>query len=123
MFEPTANGTRLSAKGNVTLAGPLKLMETMFAPKIRKLIHDTAPNLKRILESEMNVTRISVFALIIGTLGLVVGACGPGPTPTTVPSPAPTAAAAAVQPAQGGAAAVEPEAARRHVFGCATHDD
>jgi uncharacterized protein YndB with AHSA1/START domain len=51
LFEPTAKGTRLSARGNVTLAGPLKLMETMFAPKLRKLINDTAPNLKRILES------------------------------------------------------------------------
>jgi uncharacterized protein YndB with AHSA1/START domain len=51
LFQPTSKGTRLSARGNVTLAGPLKLMETMFAPKIRKLINDTAPNLKRILES------------------------------------------------------------------------
>lgn len=52
LFEPTVNGnTRLSAKGNVTLLGSLKMMETMFAPKIRKLINDTAPNLKKILES------------------------------------------------------------------------
>ena len=50
-FEPTANGTRLSAKGSITLTGSLKMMETMFAPKIRKLINDTAPNLKKILES------------------------------------------------------------------------
>ncbi len=50
-FEPTANGTRMSAIGNVTLTGPMKMMETMFAPKIRKLINDTAPNLKKILES------------------------------------------------------------------------
>jgi hypothetical protein len=51
LFEPTAKGTRLSAKGNIALAGPLKLMETVFAPKIRKLIGDTAPNLKQVLES------------------------------------------------------------------------
>ncbi len=50
-FEPTPKGTRMSAKGNVTLTGPMLMMETMFAPKIRKLINDTAPNLKKILES------------------------------------------------------------------------
>jgi uncharacterized protein YndB with AHSA1/START domain len=51
LFEPFATGTRLAAKGNVNLTGPMKMMETMFAPKIRKLIGDTAPNLKKILES------------------------------------------------------------------------
>jgi uncharacterized protein YndB with AHSA1/START domain len=51
LFEPTAHGTRLSARGHIQLSGPLTLMETMFAPKIRKLINDTAPNLKKILES------------------------------------------------------------------------
>lgn len=51
LFEPTTNGTRLAARGNVLLIGPYKLMENMFAPKIRKLINDTAPNLKKILES------------------------------------------------------------------------
>ena len=51
LLEPNSNGTRLSAKGNITLAGPMKLMEPMFAPKIRKLIGDTAPKLKKILES------------------------------------------------------------------------
>lgn len=51
LFEPTPTGTRLAANGNVSLSGPYKLMETMFAPKIRKLINDTAPNLKKILES------------------------------------------------------------------------
>jgi carbon monoxide dehydrogenase subunit G len=50
-FEATAAGTRLSAKGNVSLTGALQLMETMFAPKIRRLITDTIPNLKKILES------------------------------------------------------------------------
>ncbi|TAH50997.1 MAG: hypothetical protein EYC68_12245 [Chloroflexota bacterium] len=51
LFEPTPNGTRLSAKGIISLSGPMKMMETVFAPKIRKLINDTAPNLKKILES------------------------------------------------------------------------
>lgn len=51
LFEPTAAGTRLAAKGDVSLAGPFKMMEPMFAPKIRKLINDAAPNLKTILES------------------------------------------------------------------------
>ena len=51
LFEPTGTGTRLSAKGSVTLVGPMKMMEQMFAPRIRKLINDTAPNLKKILES------------------------------------------------------------------------
>jgi uncharacterized membrane protein len=51
LFEPTPQGTRVSAKGNVALSGPLKMTETMFAPKIRKLINDTAPKLKQILES------------------------------------------------------------------------
>lgn len=51
LFEPIETGTRMFAKGNVTLTGPMKMMETMFAPKIRKLINDTAPNLKKILES------------------------------------------------------------------------
>lgn len=52
LFEPTPTGTRVSAKGNITLMGPIKMMETMFAPKIRKLINDTAPQLKKILESK-----------------------------------------------------------------------
>lgn len=51
VFEPTASGTRMAAQGSVLLTGPIKMMETMFAPKIRKLINDTAPNLKKILES------------------------------------------------------------------------
>lgn len=51
LFEPNPTGTRLAAKGNVALTGPMKMMETMFAPKIRKLINETAPNLKKILES------------------------------------------------------------------------
>lgn len=51
LFEPTPGGARLSARGNITLAGPLKLMEPMFAPKIRRLVNDTAPNLKKVLES------------------------------------------------------------------------
>lgn len=51
LFEPTVSGTRLSARGNVNLIGPMKMMETMFAPKIRMLINDTAPQLKKILES------------------------------------------------------------------------
>jgi uncharacterized protein YndB with AHSA1/START domain len=51
LFEPTASGTRLAAKGTIELGGPLKMTETMFAPKIRKLINDTAPKLKRLLES------------------------------------------------------------------------
>jgi carbon monoxide dehydrogenase subunit G len=51
LFVETPKGTRLSAKGNITLGGPLKMAETMFAPKIRKLINDTAPKLKQILES------------------------------------------------------------------------
>lgn len=51
IFEPSQVGTRLAAKGNVTLLGPLKMMETMFAPKVRKLINDTSPQLKKILES------------------------------------------------------------------------
>jgi uncharacterized protein YndB with AHSA1/START domain len=51
VFEPTAQGTRLEARGTVTLLGPLKMMETMFAPRIRKLINDTSPQLKKILES------------------------------------------------------------------------
>lgn len=50
LFQPAPLGARMSAKGVVTLTGPLKMMETMFAPKIRKLINDTAPNLKTILE-------------------------------------------------------------------------
>ncbi len=52
LFEPTAHGTRMSAKGNITLLGPMQMMETMMAPKIRKLINDTAPQLKKILESK-----------------------------------------------------------------------
>src|SRR5262245_62151123 len=48
-FEPTTGGTRLSARGHITLSGKLRMMESMFAPKIRKLINDTAPNLKNIL--------------------------------------------------------------------------
>ncbi|MBI4670193.1 MAG: SRPBCC family protein [Chloroflexi bacterium] len=51
LFDDTPKGTRLSAKGDITLGGPLKMAETMFAPKIRKLINDTAPKLKQILES------------------------------------------------------------------------
>ena len=51
LFEPTPNGTRLATVGNVILTGPMKMMETMFAPKIRKLVNDAAPNLKKILES------------------------------------------------------------------------
>lgn len=51
LLEPIPTGTRLSAKGNVSLVGAMKMMETMFAPKIRKLIGDTAPKLKQILES------------------------------------------------------------------------
>lgn len=51
LFDDLPNGTRLSAKGNITLGGPLKIGEPMFAPKIRKLINDTAPKLKQILES------------------------------------------------------------------------
>ena len=50
-FQPSATGTLVSAQGKVHLTGSLKMMEPMFAPKIRKLIHDTAPNLKKILES------------------------------------------------------------------------
>lgn len=51
LFEPTPTGTRVSARGNVNLTGIFKMMETNFAPKIRKLINDTSPKLKKILES------------------------------------------------------------------------
>lgn len=51
LFEVTSAGTRLAAKGNIALNGALKMGEPMFAPKIRKLINDTAPKLKQILES------------------------------------------------------------------------
>lgn len=51
LFEPTPVGTRVSARGNVNLTGFLKMMETNFAPKIRRLINDTSPKLKKILES------------------------------------------------------------------------
>jgi uncharacterized protein YndB with AHSA1/START domain len=51
LFEPSPTGTRLSAKGNVTLTGLLQMMEVNFAPKIRRLINDTSPKLKMILES------------------------------------------------------------------------
>ncbi len=50
LLEPTPTGTRLSAKGTVKLGGPYKMAETLFAPRIRKLINDTAPKLKQILE-------------------------------------------------------------------------
>lgn len=50
LFEPTGAGTRLSARGQVALNGPLKMAENMLAPKIRRLINETAPNLKQILE-------------------------------------------------------------------------
>lgn len=55
LFEPTATGTRVSAKGDIALNGPMKMMETMFTPKIRKLINDTAPQLKKILESNQRL--------------------------------------------------------------------
>jgi uncharacterized protein YndB with AHSA1/START domain len=51
LFEPVEKGTRVSARGNVALTGIFKLMETNFAPKIRKLINNTSPRLKQILES------------------------------------------------------------------------
>lgn len=51
LFEPTAAGTRMSARGIINLTGMLKMMETNFAPKIRKLINDTSPKLKKILET------------------------------------------------------------------------
>lgn len=50
-FQPSDTGTRLSAQGTVELRGPMRVTETMFAPKIRQLVMDTAPNLKRILEN------------------------------------------------------------------------
>ena len=51
-FQPTKSGTtHLAAKGNIALSGPMRLGESMFAPKICKLINDTAPKLKHILES------------------------------------------------------------------------
>lgn len=51
LFETSPNSTRLSAKGIINLAGPMQMMEPMFAPKIRKLFGDTAPKLKQILET------------------------------------------------------------------------
>ncbi|MCC7161397.1 MAG: SRPBCC family protein [Anaerolineae bacterium] len=51
IFEITPAGTRMSARGNVNLTGLLKMMEINFAPKIRRLINDTSPKLKMILES------------------------------------------------------------------------
>ncbi len=45
------NNTRLSAQGGIELKGGMRFAEGMVAPQIRKLIDDTAPNLKRILES------------------------------------------------------------------------
>ena len=51
LFEHVPAGTRLSAKGNISLTGILKMMETNFAPKIRKLINDTSPKLKKVLEA------------------------------------------------------------------------
>jgi len=50
LLEPTAAGTRLSARGNVALSGPYKMAEPVFAPKLRRLINDTAPKLKQVLE-------------------------------------------------------------------------
>lgn len=51
LFEAIPTGTRVSARGNVSLTGLLKMMETNFAPKIRRLINDTSPKLKKILEN------------------------------------------------------------------------
>lgn len=51
IFEPIPSSTRVSARGTITLVGPLKFGESMLAPKIRKLVNDTAPKLKEILES------------------------------------------------------------------------
>lgn len=51
VFQPEQDRTRLSAQGDVMLLGPFKMGETMFAPKIRQLISQTAPNLKQVLES------------------------------------------------------------------------
>ena len=51
LFQPEQDRTRLSAQGDVMLLGPFKMGETMFAPKIRQLISQTAPNLKQVLES------------------------------------------------------------------------
>lgn len=50
LFEPVPNSTRVTARGTIALLGPLRFGETMFAPKIRKLINDTAPRLKQVLE-------------------------------------------------------------------------
>jgi len=50
-FAPENNGTRLTATGNISLSGPYKMAETMFASKIRQLITETAPRLKQVLES------------------------------------------------------------------------
>lgn len=50
LFEPSGAGTRVTAKGSVTLTGPYKMAEPMFAPKLRRLINDTAPKLKQVLE-------------------------------------------------------------------------
>lgn len=52
LLESVTDDTRLSARGNINLSGALKMMEPMLAPKIRKLVNDTAPNLKKILENE-----------------------------------------------------------------------
>jgi uncharacterized protein YndB with AHSA1/START domain len=51
LFQPDKDGTRLSAQGGVRLLGPFKAGEIIFASKIRRLINDTAPNLKHVLES------------------------------------------------------------------------
>lgn len=52
LFEPIPNSTRVTARGTITLLGPLRMGESMFAPKVRKLINDTAPRLKQVLESQ-----------------------------------------------------------------------
>jgi uncharacterized protein YndB with AHSA1/START domain len=50
VVEPVPAGARVHARGTINLNGPFKMTETLFAPKIRRLINDTAPRLKQALE-------------------------------------------------------------------------
>jgi uncharacterized protein YndB with AHSA1/START domain len=51
LFAPNSAGTHLKTHGDVELSGTLRVAEPIVAPKVRKLISNTAPKLKQILES------------------------------------------------------------------------